>query len=107
MWPQLAKREIAAEHGQPREAECIRQRHQEWRLAIRPRAMRQDEPIVTGIGWAMDEPSNGWLICRIVAKFLVVIHIRNRKTLKPDIARSRSFSPVATSVGRSTRFNEK
>jgi hypothetical protein len=104
--PQLAKREIAAEHGQPREAERIRQRHEERRLAIRPRTVRQDEPIVTRIGGAMDEPSNGWFIFRTVAKLLAVIHIRNRETtLKPDIGRSRPFSPMAAGIWRSTRLD--
>ena len=54
-WPvrsQLAEREIAAEDGQPGGAERTRQHHEKRRVAVRSRAVRQDEAIPTRIGRA-------------------------------------------------------
>ena len=76
-WPvrsQLAEGEIAAEDGHPRGAERIRQCHEKWRVAIRSRAVGQDEAITAGTGRAVQEPSNGYFVRRSVQKFSMVVH---------------------------------
>jgi len=70
----LAEREIAAEYGQARGAECIRERDKERRVAVRSRAVRQYEAIRTGSRRAVQEPSKGHC-SRRVRKFSIVIHI--------------------------------
>jgi hypothetical protein len=52
-WPvrsQLAKGKIAAEDGQSRGAERTRQGDEKRRIAVRSRAVRQDEAILTRTG---------------------------------------------------------
>lgn len=52
-WPvrsQLAERKIKPEDSHARGAERIRQCHEKWGVAVRSRAMRQDEAITGGIG---------------------------------------------------------
>jgi hypothetical protein len=74
VWPQLAEGEIAAEYGQPGGAERIRERHEKRRVAVRSRAVRQDEAIPTRIGRAVEKPSNWYFILRSVQKFSIIAH---------------------------------
>ena len=74
MRPHLAEGEIAAEDGQPRRAHRTRQRHEKRRVAVRSRAVRQDEAIPARIGWAVQKSSNRYLILRSVQKFSIVVH---------------------------------
>jgi hypothetical protein len=60
--PQLPEGEIAAEDGHPRGTERIRQCHEKWRVAIRSRAVRQDEAIPAGTARTVQEPSHGYFI---------------------------------------------
>ena len=62
MGPQLPEGEIAAEDGHPRGAERVGQRHEKWRVAIRSRAVRQDEVITAGTARAVQETANGYFI---------------------------------------------
>jgi hypothetical protein len=59
MGPQLPEGEIAAQDGNPRGAERIRQCHEKRRVAIRSGAVRQDEAIAAGTVRAVQEPVNG------------------------------------------------
>jgi len=70
----LAEGEIAAEDGQPRGAEGTRQRHEKGRVAVRSRAVRQDEAFSSRIGRAVQKPSNRYFILRSVQKILIVVH---------------------------------
>ena len=75
-WPvrsQLAEGEITPEDGHPRGAERICQYHEKRRVAVRSRAVRQDEAITARTGRAVQEPSNGYFI-QSVHKFSIVVH---------------------------------
>src|SRR5260370_3174993 len=77
-WPvrsQLAEGEIAAEDGQPGGAERTRQHHEKRRVAVRSRAVRQDEAVHTRIGRVVQKSSNWYFILRSVPKFSRVVHI--------------------------------
>jgi len=76
-WPvrsQLAEGEITPEDGHPRGAERICQYHEKRRVAVRSRAVRQDEAITAGTGRVVQEPSNGYFIRWSVHKFSIVVH---------------------------------
>jgi hypothetical protein len=76
-WPvrsQLAEGKIAAEDGQPGVAERTRQRHEKRGVAVRSRAVRQDQAIPSRIARAVQKPSNGHFILRSVRKFSIVVH---------------------------------
>ena len=66
---QLAEGQIAAEDGQPGGAEGTGQRHEKRRVAVRSRAVRQDEAIPVRIGRAMQKPSNWCVILWSAEKF--------------------------------------
>jgi len=72
--PQLAEGEIAPEDGQPGGAERIRQRHEKRRVAVRSRAVGQDEAVPNGISWAVQKPSNWYAILSSVPKFSISVH---------------------------------
>jgi hypothetical protein len=72
--PQLTEGQIAAEDGQPGGAERARQCHEKGRIAVRSRAVRQDEAIPTRIGRAVQKPSNWYFISRSVQKFSIITH---------------------------------
>ena len=55
---QLPEGKIAAEHGQTRGAEGVGQRHKKGRVAVRSRAVRQDETVAGRTGRLMQKPSN-------------------------------------------------
>jgi hypothetical protein len=71
---QLAEGKIATEDGQPGGAERTRQRDEERGIAVRSRAVRQDEAIPIRIGRAMQKPSNGYFALRSVQKFSMRVH---------------------------------
>src|SRR5260370_28266257 len=76
-WPvrsQLSEGKIAAEDGHPRSAERIRQYHEKRRVAVRPRAVRQDEAITARASRPVQEPSDGYFIRRSVQKISMVVH---------------------------------
>jgi hypothetical protein len=77
-WPvgtRLAKGQIAAEDGESGVAECACQGHKKRRIAVRSRAMGQDEGIAGRMGREMEEPANGRFIRRIVLAFSNHAHI--------------------------------
>jgi hypothetical protein len=71
----LAKGQIAAEDGESGVAECARQGHEERSIAVRSRAVGQDEGIAGRMGREMEEPANGRFIRRIVLAFSNHAHI--------------------------------
>jgi hypothetical protein len=78
-WPvrsQLAEGQIAAEDGQPGGAERIRERHEKQRVAVRSRAMRQDEEISSRMGRLVQKPSDWYLIPRSIPEFSISVHTR-------------------------------
>ena len=72
--PQLAEGEITAKDSHARGAECIRQCDEKWSVAIRSRAVRQDEAITASMSWEVQVPSNGYFI-RWSVKKLSTVHI--------------------------------
>jgi hypothetical protein len=78
MRSRLAKEKIAAEDGESRGVECARQGDEKRRIAVRSRAVGQDEAIPTRTGGAVKETSNGYLIRRSVQKFSIVVHGQDR-----------------------------
>ena len=78
-WPRLPKWQIAPQHRDSRFAERIRQRCQQWRLAIRSGPMRQNQPIRIRVHRPMQKPSHRRVTRRIVLKRFVSTH-RCRQT---------------------------
>jgi hypothetical protein len=71
--PQLTKRQIATENGPTRRAE-LRSKSQEKRsVAVRARAVREDEAIATSADGDVQRPANGQLT-RIILKRLKFAH---------------------------------
>jgi hypothetical protein len=87
---QLAEGKIATEDGQPGGAERTRQRHEERGIAVRSRAVRQDEAIPIRIGRAMQKPSNGYFALRSVQKFSMRVH-----THGPSYSMAATISPTS------------
>jgi hypothetical protein len=74
MGSQLAEGKIAAEHGQTRGAEGVRQRHKKGRVAVGSRAVCQDETVASRIGRVVQKPSNRHPILWSIPKFPIVVH---------------------------------
>jgi len=64
MGSQLPEGQIAAEDDHPRRTERICQGNEKWRVAIRSRAVCQDEAIPSGTARAVQKPSNRYFIGR-------------------------------------------
>ena len=58
----LAKRQIAAKDGEPGFAERVRQSYEQGRLAIRTRAVREDERVMRGARGSVEIAANGRLV---------------------------------------------
>jgi hypothetical protein len=72
---QLAEGQIKAEDGNSRGAERIRQCHEQRGVAVRSRAVRQDETIIAGNGRAVQVPANGYFIGRGDRHFAMAVHM--------------------------------
>jgi hypothetical protein len=59
MGTELAKRQIAAEDGEAGVAEGVCYSDEEWRLAIRTCAVREDERVLRGRRWNVEIAANG------------------------------------------------
>jgi len=64
MRPRLAERKIKAENSHSRAYKFLRQCHQKGRVAVRSRAVRQDEAITARTAWPVQTASNGCFIRR-------------------------------------------
>jgi hypothetical protein len=79
-WPvrsQLAKRQIAAEDGPSRGTERACQCHEERRIAVGPRTVRQDQAIATRIDWGVQKSANRYFIRRSIHEFSIVVHAQH------------------------------
>jgi hypothetical protein len=97
-WPvraQLAKGKIAAEDGEPRGAEGIRQRGEQRSVAVRSRAVGEDKAIAAGSGRGMQISPNGYFVRRRIQKFAMAVHTHRVLQDWP----SRAHAPAARSVG--------
>jgi hypothetical protein len=74
MGSQLSEGKIAAEHGQTRGAEGVRQRHKKGRVAVGSRAVCQDETVASRTGRVVKKPSNRHPILWSIPKFPIVVH---------------------------------
>ena len=69
MWASLAKGQIAAQHGKSSLCKRAGDAHQEFRLAIRSRAVGEDQGVAVGVSGKMKEAANRGLGGEIGKRF--------------------------------------
>lgn len=70
----LTEGKITAEDGPSASAERLRQRDEEWSVAVRSRTVCQSEAIPIRIDRRVQEASNGYSINSIKKRSTVVVH---------------------------------
>ena len=65
MWPRLAERQIAAEHGHARHGEGIRHRDEQGRAGVRSRTVRQHQAVTYGRIGRVQESAHGGGFLRV------------------------------------------
>ena len=74
MRPGLAKGQITSQHRHSRRTKRLRQRPQQWRLAVGSSAMRQHQAIRISVGGPMQKPSHRRVYPRMIFEFFAVLH---------------------------------